>query len=50
MEKNRGNYYLGFEGLGLGFPKITGTFLGGPYNKDCILGSILKCPNFGKLP
>ena len=28
-----------------GFPKITGTILGGPYNKDySILGSILGSP------
>ena len=33
------------------FPKIRGTFLGGPNNKDySILGSILGSPNFGKLP
>ena len=30
---------------GLGFPKMRGTILGGPYNKDqCILGSILGSP------
>ena len=34
-----------------GFPKIRGTLLGGPYNKDnIILGSILGSPDFGKLP
>ena len=35
------------------FPKIRGTLLGGPYNKDykdySILGSILGSPCFGKL-
>ena len=36
---------------GLGFPKIRGTFFGGPYNEDySILGSILGYPNFEKLP
>ena len=34
-----------------GFPKIRGTFLGGPYNKDySILGSTLGSPYLGKLP
>ena len=34
-----------------GFPKIRGTLLGGPHNKDySILGSILGSRNFGKLP
>ena len=34
-----------------GFPKIRGTILGGPYNKDCnILGSVLGSPYLGKLP
>ena len=34
-----------------GFPKIRGTFLGSPNNKDySILGSILGYLNFGKLP
>ena len=34
-----------------GFPKIMGTFLGGPNKKDySILGSILGSPYFGKLP
>ena len=34
-----------------GFPKIRGTFLRGPHNKDhSILGSILESPYFGKLP
>ena len=34
-----------------GFPKIRGTFLGSPKNKDySILGSILGYLNFGKLP
>ena len=34
-----------------GFPKIRGTFFGGPYDKDhSILESILGSPNFGKLP
>ena len=34
-----------------GFPKIRGTFVGGPYNKDySILVSILGSPYFGKLP
>ena len=33
------------------FPKIKGTFLGVPCNKDySILGSILGYPNFEKLP
>ena len=33
------------------FPKIRGTFLGGPFNKGYrILGSILGSPYFGKLP
>ena len=33
------------------FPKIRGTFFGGPNNKDySILGSILGYPYFGKLP
>ena len=33
------------------FPKIRGTFSGGPYNKDySILGSILGSPYLGKLP
>ena len=41
--------------LGLGciwnFPKIKGTFWGGPYNKGySILGSILGSPYFGKPP
>ena len=34
-----------------GFPKIRGTFFGGPHNKDySILGSLLGSPYFGKLP
>ena len=34
-----------------GFPKIRGTLLGGPHNKDySILGSIVGSPDFGKLP
>ena len=34
-----------------GFPKLGGTFLGGPHNKDYnMLGSILGSPCFGKLP
>ena len=34
-----------------GFPKIRGTFFGGPHNKDyTILGSILGFPCLGKLP
>ena len=34
-----------------GFPNIRGTFLGGPYNKDCsIWGSMLGHPHLGKLP
>ena len=34
-----------------GFPKIRGTFFGGPHNKDYnILGSILGSTYFGKLP
>ena len=34
-----------------GFPKIRGTLLGGPYNKDCsIFGSILGSFYVGKLP
>ena len=34
-----------------GFPKIRGTILGGPNNKDySILGSILGSTYFGKLP
>ena len=33
------------------FPKIRGTFLGVPFNKDySILGSILGFPYFGKVP
>ena len=33
------------------FPKIRGTMLGSPYNKDySILGSIMGSPYFGKLP
>ena len=32
------------------FPKL-GVLIGGPHNKDCsILGSILGCPCFRKLP
>ena len=39
----------GFETWG--FPKIRGTILGGPNNKDySILGCILGSPYFGKLP
>ena len=35
----------------VGVSQITGTFLGGPHNKDySILGSILGSPHFGKLP
>ena len=44
--------YIGFYRViqGLGFPKITGYFFGGPYGKDySILGSILGSPYFGKL-
>ena len=34
-----------------GLPKIRGTVLGGPHNKDySILGSILGSPYLGKLP
>ena len=34
-----------------GFPKMRGTILGGPHNKDYdILGSTLGSPYFGKLP
>ena len=34
-----------------GFPKIRGTLIGGPRNKDySILGSILGSPNFGNVP
>ena len=34
-----------------GFPKLGGSLIGGPYNKDySILGSILGSPHFGKLP
>ena len=34
-----------------GFPRIRGTFFGGPYNKDYSrLGSIFGSPHFGKLP
>ena len=34
-----------------GFPKIRGTCLGGPHNKDSsVLGSILGSPYLGKLP
>ena len=37
--------------IGGGFPKISGTILGGPYNKDySILGSILGSPHLEKLP
>ena len=33
------------------FPKIRGTFLGGPWNQDhSILGSILGHPYSGKIP
>ena len=47
--KENGSYYLGFRVWG--FPKIWGTLIGGPHNKDySILGSILGSPNFGKLP
>ena len=39
------------KGTMWGFPKIRGTLIGGPHNKDySILGSILGSPNFGKLP
>ena len=46
------------DGFGVGgtqviwwFPKIRGTFLGCPHNKDySILGSILGSPDFGKVP
>ena len=32
-----------------GFPKIKGTFLGGPHNKDySIFGSVLGSPLFGE--
>ena len=35
----------------MGFPKIRGSFLGGPYKKDySILGSRLGSPYFGRLP
>ena len=35
----------------LGFPKIRGTILGGPHNKEYSkLGPILGSPHFGKLP
>ena len=34
-----------------GFPKIMGTFFGGPHFQDYnILGSMLGSPYFGKLP
>ena len=34
-----------------GFPKIRGTLIGGPHNKDySILGSILGSPDFGNVP
>ena len=46
---------MGFRVQGIhlygGFPKIRGSLLGNPYNKDySILGSILRYPYFGKLP
>ena len=41
-----GDYHNKWE-----FPKIRGTFFGGPYNKDYgILGSISGSPYLGKLP
>ena len=34
-----------------GFPRIRGTFFGGPHNKEySIWGSILGSPYFGKVP
>ena len=58
-----GRYFLLVDGVGLrvwlwcfqefiwGFPKIRGTLIGDPHNKDySILGSILGFPYFGKLP
>ena len=34
-----------------GFPKIMGTLSGGAYNKEfSILGALMGCPLFGKLP
>ena len=42
---------FGFARAKWGFPKIRGTFLGGPSIKDhSILGSILGSTSFGKLP
>ena len=38
---------MGPKALEGGFPKITGTFLEGPHNKDY---SVLGSPYFGKLP
>ena len=47
--KENESYCLRFRVLG--FPKIRGTFFGGPHDKDySILGSILGSPCFGKLP
>ena len=35
----------------MGFPKIRGTFFGGPHIKNySILGSIFGSPYFGRLP
>ena len=46
--KENGIYYTGLYG---GFPKIRGTFLGSPYNKDyTVFGSILGPRYLGKLP
>ena len=40
----------GVVGVTWGFPKIRGTFFGGPYNTDySISGSIWGSPYFGKL-
>ena len=37
--------------MNMGFPKIRGTLLGGPHDKDCIIwGTILGSPYIGKLP
>ena len=54
MEKNM-EHEMGTGGIqgfiAVGFPKITGTFSGGPYNKDhSILGSTLGSPWLGELP
>ena len=50
-QKTSTHYLIMFIPLIWEFPKIWGTFLGVPYDKDySILGSILGPPSFGKLP